>query len=245
MVDKLRSYELAPSKRLDTVSFSEVSGALFEELDVRSLHGLIFSTPYTSPAATPTPTCPTNILIKSLQSVYEAIMPELNQKEACGVPLLGSFVAYLATELNKIINNSGFTEFPLVLDVVKSGAKPASDSAIAKSVYSDKKLISKPIVLYEYKPTVYPRSNHVNRHFMMEVLIQAYYCLYQYKVPTFIHCLTDLHQWYYLKVDKVKPSKLKIVWYKSINEKELSLDTHLSFLHFVLVDISQMLDITM
>ena len=50
---------------------------------------------------------------------------------------------------------------------------------------------------------------------------------------------------YYFKVDKVKPSKLKIVWYKSINEKEVSLDTNLSVLHSVVVDISQMLDITM
>ena len=228
MVDKLRSYELEPSKHLDIASFVKVSSALFEEPDVLSfygsLRGLIFSTPYTSPAATPTSLSLSHSpSLKSLQSSYEAVMPKLNKKEACGVPLLGIFVASLATELNKIINNSGFfsadMEYPLVLDVVKSGAKPASDSAlvaaITKSVNSDKKLISKPIVLYEYKPSIDTRSNHVNDHFMMEVLIQAYYCLYQYKVPTFIHCLTDLHQWYYFKVDKVKPSKLKIVWYKS------------------------------
>ena len=131
MVDKLRSYELEPSKHLDIASFVKVSGALFEEPDVLSLcgslRGLIFSTPYTSPAATPTSlslSLSHSPSLKSLQSSYEAVMPQLNQKEACGVPLLGIFVASLATELNKITNNSGLfsadMEYPLVLDVVKN-----------------------------------------------------------------------------------------------------------------------------
>ena len=76
----------------------------------------------------------------------------------------------------------------------------------------------------------------VNHQDLMEVQIQGYCCLCQHKVPTVIHCLTDLSQWYYFK-DEVKSSKLKISWYKSISEKELSLESHHSFLHPVVLDI--------
>jgi hypothetical protein len=113
-------------------------------------------------------------------------------------------------------------EFPLVVGEVKSGVKPASSAAVVSKS-------RKPILLYEYKPAIDTRMDFVESHHIMEVLIKAYYCLYQHKVPTFIHCLTDLHDWYYLKVEKVNHSKLKIVWYKSIEEKVLSLDTHINF----------------
>ena len=116
-------------------------------------------------------------------------------------------------------------EFPLVVGEVKSGVKPASGAAVVSKS-------RKPILLYEYKPAIDTRMDFVESHHIMEVLIKAYYCLYQRKVPTFIRCLTDLQQWYYLKVEKVKPSKLKIVWYKSIKEDEISLDTHLSSCYF-------------
>ncbi len=98
--------------------------------------------------------------------------------------------------------------------------KPACDGAIV-AVISDDKV---PIILNEYKPVVDLRWDFVERHHLMEVLIQGYYCLYQHKVPTIIHCLTDLSQWYYFKV---KPCKLKIAWYNSISEKELNLHTRL------------------
>ena len=128
-------------------------------------------------------------------------MLNLHQKEASGIPLLGSFVAYLADELTKAMNKtfSADMEYHLVVDTGKSGAKPASDAAV---VAITTEFIEKPIILYEYKPVVDQRSNYVDNHQIMEVPIQAYYLLYQHKVLTLIHCLTDLHQWYYLKVDK-------------------------------------------
>ena len=97
---------------------------------------------------------------------------------------------------SKTIHNSAFEadmEFPLVVDKVKPGVKPASDAAVVVAITSKS---TKPILLYEYKPVVDTRLDYVERHHIMEVLIQAYYCLYQHEVPTFIHCLTDLHQWY-------------------------------------------------
>ena len=128
-------------------------------------------------------------------------MGALKEKEACGVPLLVNCVTYLAIELSKTIPNGAFEadmEFPLVVDKVKPGVKPASDAAVVAAITSKS---TKPILLNEYKPVVDTRLDSVERHHIMEVLIQAYYCLYQHQVPTFIHCLTDLDQWYYFKVD--------------------------------------------
>ena len=42
------------------------------------------------------------------------------------------------------------------------------------------------------------------------MLIQGYYCLYQHQAHTLVHCLTNLSQWYYFKVDQATFSKLKI-----------------------------------
>ena len=105
-------------------------------------------------------------------------MPGLHRKEACGVPLLGSFLTCLVTELRETIPNSAFTadmEFPLVVDKVNPGVKPASDGAVVAAITS--KSTRKPLLLYEYKPVVDTRWNYVDCHHIMEVLIQAYYCL--------------------------------------------------------------------
>ena len=83
-------------------------------------------------------------------------------------------------------------EFAFITEKLKSGVKPACDGAVVALINDAKK----PIM---YKPVVDPRLDFVEHHHLMEVLIQGYYCLYQHKVPTFIHCLTDLSQWYYLK----------------------------------------------
>ena len=70
----------------------------------------------------------------------------------------------------------------------------------------------------------------------METLIQGYYCLYQHKVRSVVHCLTDMFQWYYFKLEKVRPSELKVAWYHSISENEPNIQTHVDFLHPVVMD---------
>ena len=82
----------------------------------------------------------------------------------------------IANELSKTIPNGDFRadmEFPLVVDKVKPGVKPASDAAVVAAITS--KSIRKPILLYKYKPVVDTRLDYVESHHIMEVLIQAYY----------------------------------------------------------------------
>ena len=50
-----------------------------------------------------------------------------------------------------------------------TSTKPACDGAICAIVLCD--LGIKPLILYEYKPTVDHRCDHVNRHDLMEALI--------------------------------------------------------------------------
>ena len=63
-------------------------------------------------------------------------------------------------------------EFPVVVDKIKPGVKPACDAAMVAIVDGNEKP-----VLFEYKPTVHPRKEVLGRQDLMEVLIQGYYCL--------------------------------------------------------------------
>ena len=73
------------------------------------------------------------------------------------------------------------------------GTKPACDGAVT-AITSETHM---PIILFEYKPVVDLRLEAIDLRSLMETLIQGYYCIYQHKVCSIIHCLTDLFQWYY------------------------------------------------
>ena len=129
-------------------------------------------------------------------------------------------------------------EFPVITEKVKKGTKPACDGAICAILSIDDEL--SPVILYEYKPKVDPRISYVNHHDLMEMAIQGYYCLRQYKIQTILQCLTDLCQFYYFKVDLVNPGKVKYTWYKSIYEDNLNIESHLNFLQPIVMDICNM-----
>ena len=93
---------------------------------------------------------------------------------------------------------------------------------------------NKPVILYEYKPVVDTRYNYVNKDYLMEVLLQGYYCLCQYHVHAVIQCLTDLNQWYYFRVDHVpgrKVSHVKYSWYHQFQGMDVK--SHVCFLQDV------------
>ena len=123
-------------------------------------------------------------------------------------------------------------EFPVVTQSLKPGVKPCCDGSVA--VIMDGEL--RPLVLYEYKPVVDPRSQSVDVNHLMEVAIQGYYCLHQHKVCTVVQCLTDLYQWYYFKAVKTTYSKLHTEWYGSIYKTQ-DLEGHIKFLLPVVNDL--------
>ena len=89
-----------------------------------------------------------------------------------------------------------------------------------------------PLVLYEYKPIVDTRLMAVHPDHLMELFLQGYYCLCQYKLETVIHCLTDLQQWYYFKL-KREHTKLRCMWYNEFHSEtpdEVAVTAHVHFL---------------
>ena len=160
-------------------------------------------------------------------------MMHFRKKEACGTPSLACLVAF-AERLSK---SPEFMlrvdmEFPVLVDKLKTGQKPACDGALCALTLCGRDPLPKPLILYEYKPIVDPRCEAVNEDHLMEVLLQGYYCLRQYKLPTIIHCLTDLYQWYYFKL-VLDGDKIECKWYREFISEAPQLadmESHVSFL---------------
>lgn len=236
---------LPPSKRLDETEYVQVANALFED-DVALIEGvrtLAFSTSYTPPNPPPPTSKVTPQLVSSMKFIdekYASLMADVRSSKACGIPLLGTFALYLADALTDTDQTLKVVmEFAVIKDKVKVGAKPSCDGAIA-AIVSNTKI---PILLFEYKPVVDTRWDHVDQHSLMETLIQGYYCLHQYKVHSVVHCLTDMFQWYYFKLERVRSSKLKVAWYHCISERNLNLPTHVDFLQPIVTDVLRALSL--
>lgn len=76
-------------------------------------------------------------------------MLNFRDKETCGIPLLGMFVVELAQQLTKILDADFKVdmEFMVVVDKIKSGQKPAADTAVcAIAMTTNKPVTLKPIV---------------------------------------------------------------------------------------------------
>ena len=157
------------------------------------------------------------------------------------MPLLGAFIVELAEELTRCLPPFTFLadfEFPVVMSSGKAGAKPACDGAVAviQAVGDTKK--QQPLLLFEYKPVIDQRVERVDPHALLEVLLQGFYCLQQYKLRTVLHCLTDLSHWFYFKLEHVEhAAKMKIAWYRSLAQTQLQLEEHVCFLQPVVSDL--------
>ncbi len=190
---------MPPSGHLNAQHFLDVANCILVERigDDHAFMNVIFSTPYTPATSDPAISDPAisttcNSTVSDLHSEFEAEMTGLYRKETSGIPLLGVFVVKLAVELGKNIPDLKFVsemEFAVVYGSQR-GVKPACDAAVAVVEATSRK----PVILYEYKPVVDTRWNHVKQNDLMELLIQGYYCLHYHQVSTVIHCLTDLSQ---------------------------------------------------
>ena len=245
--DELRYFLLAPSKCLDDTSFVQVLGAVclpgytsgVPIVNVGAIRKIMFSNPETSSSAISIPessspgtsSTATSSLTTLTTNTFAKRMLNLIDKEACGIPLLGVFAAELADHLTlaMTLDIKADMQFPVVKEKTgKPGTKPTCDGAICAILLSAVKV--DPLILYEYKPAVDPQCDYVNPHDLMEALIQAFYCLHQYHVSIVLLCLTDVRQWYYFRADLVQ-AKLKITWYKAINEAMASVESHKEFLY--------------
>ena len=146
-------------------------------------------------------------------------MKEFREREACGLPLL-LFTIGLVEGLERLERSwclYATMEFPVVVDKLKPGVKPACDAAVVAIVDGNEK----PVVLFDYKPTVHPRKEVLVRQDLMEVLIQGYYSLYQHGVSSIVHCLTDLEQFDYFKMEKAGTRKMRRSWNFFLSEQDI------------------------
>ena len=160
-------------------------------------------------------------------------MFRLGEKEASGMPLLGTLLVHIADALEEVdvLKNFKFsTDVEVtVMETGSRGRNPATDGAIfaeiqVKTPASD--LISplepmEPIILYEYKPKVHPNIFSVDGRAVVELLIQAYYTFKQYKIKECILCLTDMNFSHYIKVN----ARMEIMWRKSLATTETAAET--------------------
>lgn len=59
------------------------------------------------------------------------------------------------------------------------------------------------------------RDINVNPNDLMEVVVQAFYCLHAYNINRIAHCLTYVHQRYYLILEEVTGTKMNCVGFYS------------------------------
>ena len=176
--------------------------------------------------------------------LFSHVFLHFRQKEATGIPLLGTVLVEFAVQLadrSSVVYRVDM-EFPVVVNAVKRGQKPACDGALCAILASEPAGQPEsgddttPVVLYEYKPTVDTRCDTVNPDDLLELVIQGYYCLRQYNLRTLLHCLTDLQQWYYFKLT-YEHSQVKCMWFKDFHSEspdDIDIASHVNFLdHWV------------
>ena len=233
--EKVKAFLLAPSTYHESRSMRDVANSILEggilAGDTRFLRQAFFATDYTAHS-------PELSIPETVEANFDAFvascklkMKEFREREACGLPLLGSFTIALVEGLKQLERSWCFyatMEFPVIVEKIKSGVKPACDAAVVAIVDGNEK----PLVLFEYKPAVHKRNDSLGQQDLMEVLIQGYYSVYQHDVSSIVHCLTDLEQFYYFKMEKAETRKMRISWNFSLSEQ--SLNAHLKFLYPIL-----------
>ena len=117
-----------------------------------------------------------------------------------------------------------------VADNGKPGPNPSTDCALLLLVGSSQLV---PTVMYEYKPTVHSDKMRVDSIALLEMLLQAHYCMRFYNTTVVLHCLTDLRTWFYFKTTLNSGGKLNVRWwhqFESAAETEEELVEHSKFI---------------
>lgn len=166
---------------------------------------------------------------------------ELKNEEAAGYTPLGAYVIFFCKELTLRSGNAYYHNQQYALtDNGKSGVNPSVDS----SIISIMRTVKLPETLYEYKPVIDGDLTRVNKHHVIEGIIQARYCMQYYSRPFIVHCTTDLFNWHYIKYELYTDSehkiRMKVLWYQLISHSdpvtEEELIIHLNFICKVLLN---------
>ena len=176
----------------------------------------------------------TPLTVASLNHLYGTVY-KLTAVESVGYSILAFYASYFAAVFSEELKQS--FKFQTQYDVVKnekSGQNPSTDACVIMLLDLEVGYCI-PVVMYEYKPIVHSDRTRVDVSAMIEMLLQAHYCMRHHKIELVLHCLTDLKSWYYFKLQFNKvTSKLAIIWWCKIEHKgELSgneVENHAKFL---------------
>lgn len=144
--------------------------------------------------------------IKSSHKLLSECILRIGDKEMSGIPLLANILSYFV----KAVNHNLVGTFAIDLEFVvlenyhTQGRKPASDVAILYKLEKGPQQRLLPRVLFEYKPKVHEDKDKVNGDQLIELLLQAHYCLATYKVASLLCCLTDMRVWHYFLIERLE-----------------------------------------
>ena len=220
------SYDLAPSKIKENELFAVANCILDTQPGLlapakETLVTQVFGKKYKQPDSQPDLTKYDKTLETIADSINRHRIRTINVhvEEAAGYTMLGNYAVHfseiLSEELSEVMM---YWNQMMTANNKKRGQNPTSDTAIimllkSSATFDPKKI---PVVVYKYKPVVHSDPEVVNHYDLMEVLLQASYCLRFYDVPQIIHCLTDLSRWHYFKVKRSTSDKLNIEWWHLI-----------------------------
>lgn len=237
IVDRIRAYDIAPSK-VKNKEILEVARCILKPEGYHDLNDFrtdVFKDHYTAVKEMAL----TNDYNKSATTVllneHRRSTLKITLYEASGYTMLGLFAVYFSNVLSGELKKS-FKYQPQyeVVDNEKSGQNPSTDTCIVLLMESCTK-DSIPVVMYEYKPIVNPDPSRMDVSALIEMLLQAHYCMRTHNLDTVLHCLTDLKSWYYYKIGFNKgTSNLSLKWWFKIEQEDVvsenQLEEHAKFL---------------
>ena len=180
--------------------------------------------------------------IKSSHKLLSECILQIGDKEMSGIPLLANILSYFVKALNhNLVGTFAIDlEFVVLENYHTQGRKPASDVAILYKLEKRPQQKLLPRVLFEYKPKVHEDKDKVNGDQLIELLLQAHYCLETYKVASLLCCLTDMRVWHYFLVERLERKLLVKSVHTGHLGKDLKEDELLTNLSLIVSAIHQM-----
>ena len=243
-IEKLWACCLPPSGVVDESEIIAVARELLAtEVCIFTLHDMrmvLFSTSWELDG--PPVEMPPCDEIKSSHKLLSECILRIGGKEMSGVPLLANILLYFvrALHLNLVGTFAIDLEFVVLENCHTQDRKPASDVAILYKLEKRPQQRLLPRVLFEYKPKVHEDKDKVNGDQLIELLLQAHYCLATYKLASLLCCLTDMRVWHYFLVKRLERKLLVKSAHTGYLGKDLKEDELLTNLSVIISAIHQM-----
>ena len=205
-------YYLVPPSKIPPTELLLVGCEIIEAqnetvlLDINDLKKIVFKTCFNS---TTTPSIlGEHQLDEMVKMVNEHVDTTIgiSEVEASSYIILGILCVYFSKVLSKEKGQCfKFSNQVVCARNTQPGQNPSSDSALMVVKVLDvirtdypRLVVNEmvPQIIYECKTSVNQNTHSVDSKALVEVLVQAYYCVNFYKLEGLLICLTDLYTWH-------------------------------------------------